>query len=74
MRLTSIGNEYVHFKGEMYLRLASRNLMPKAWEWEDLYHWSCSAIAPKDRRDFLANTAPSSFSNVDKANEAMTQF
>jgi len=72
MRITSIGNEYIDFKGEMYLRFVSGNLLPKVWE--DLHHWFCSAIAPKEWRYVLANTAPSSFSNVDKAYEGMTQF
>jgi len=72
MRLTSLGNEYVQFKGGMYLKFASGNLLPKAWE--DLYQGFGSAIDPKEWRDALANTAPSSFSNADKAKEGMTQF
>jgi hypothetical protein len=72
MRLSSIEDDCVEFKGEMYLKLTSGNLMPKVWG--DLYHWFGSAIAPKEWREGLASTAPSSFSSVDRAKEGITQF
>jgi len=59
MRLSSVGDDCVECKGEMYLQLASGNLMPKAWG--DMYHWFGLAIAPKEWREGLASTAPSYF-------------
>ena len=70
--LSSVDNEYIMFKGDLYLKLASGNLLPKIWE--DLYQWFGSAIAPKDWKDRLANTAPTTFSNGDVARESLTQF
>jgi len=70
--LSSVDSEYVMFKGVIYLKLKSGNLLPKIWE--DLYQWFGSAIAPKDWRDRLANTAPATFSNGDVARESLTQF
>ena len=72
MRLSSVEDDCVEFKGEIYLKLASGNLMPEVWG--DLYHWFGSAIAPKERREGLVATAPSSFSSVDRAKEGVTQF
>ena len=45
MTLSSVGDHCVEFKGEMYLKLTSGNLLPK--KWEDLYNWFGSAIAPR---------------------------
>ena len=70
--LSSVDSEYIMFKGVNYLKLKSGNLLPKIWE--DLYQWFGSAIAPKDWRDRLANTAPTAFSNEDEARESLTQF
>jgi len=56
----------------MYLKLASGNLLPKAWG--DLYQRFRSAIAAKEGRDVLAKAAPSSFSNVEKDKKGMTHF
>ena len=70
--LSSVDSEYITFKGVIYLKLKSGNLLPKIWE--DLYQWFGSAIAPKDWRDRLASTAPTSFSNGDLARESLTQF
>ena len=72
MILTSMSSEYVEFKGEIFVKLVSGNLLPKAWE--DLYQWFGSAIAPKEWIDGMANTTPSSFSNVERARERLTQF
>ena len=72
MRLATVGNNCVEFKGEVYLKLASGNLLPQAWG--DLYHWFASAIAPREWRERLASTAPSSFSSLDRAKEGLTQF
>ena len=33
--MTNVSGEYVEFKGELFLKLVSGNLLPKAWE--DLY-------------------------------------
>ena len=58
-----MGNENVGFEGDLYLKLASGNLLTKAWE-DMMYQWFGSwfgsAIAPK-RIDSLAKTALSSF-------------
>jgi len=54
------------------LKLASGNLLLKVWK--DLYKWFGSVIAPKEWRDSLAKTAHSILSNVDVANECLTQF
>ena len=70
--ITSMSSEYVKFKGGIFVKLVSGNLLPKAWE--DLYQWFGSAIAPKKWIDDMAKTTPSSFSNVDRAKERMTQF
>ena len=70
MTLSSVGDHCVEFRGEMYLKLMSRNLL----EWEDLYNWFGSAIAPRQWRQSLTSTAPSSFSGVDRAREGLTQF
>ena len=70
--LSSVDSEYIMFKGVIYLKLKSENLLPKIWE--DLYQWFVSAIAPKDWRDRLANTVPTTFSNGDVARESLTQF
>ena len=70
--LSSVDSEYIMFKGVIYLKLKSGNLLPKIWE--DLYQWFGSAIAPKDWRDRLASTAPTTFSNVDVARESLTQI
>ena len=72
MILTSMSSEYVEFKGEMFVKLVSGSPLPKAWE--DLYQWFGSAIAPKEWIDGMANTTPSSFSNVERARERLTQF
>ena len=69
--LSSVDSEYIMFKGVIYLKLKSGNLLPKIWE--DLYQWFGSAIAPKDWRDRLANTAPTTISNGDVARESLTQ-
>ena len=52
----------------------SDNLLPE--EWEYLYYWFGSAIAPKEWREALAlaRTAPMFSSNVDRVKEMMTQF
>jgi len=71
--LSSVDNEYIEFKGDIYLKLAGGNLLLKIWE--DLYQWFGSDIAPKKEwRDSLAKTVPSTFSNVDVAKECLTQF
>ena len=70
--LTSVDNEYVEFKGDVYLKLASGNVLLKVRE--DLYQWFGSDIAPKMGKDSLAKTAPSTFANVDVAKECLTQF
>ena len=72
MTLSSVGDDCVEFKGGVYLKLTSGNLLPK--EWEDLYKWFGSAMAPREWRQSLASTAPSSFSGVDRAREGVTQF
>ena len=72
MTLSSVGDNYVEFKGEMYLKFTSGNLLPK--EWEDLYNWFGSAIAPRQRKQSLTSMAPSSVSGVDRAREGLTQF
>ena len=72
MTLSSVGDDCVEFKGEMYLKLTSGNLLPK--EWEDLYKWFSPAMAPREWRQSLASTAPSYFSGVDRAREGLTQF
>ena len=72
IKLASMVDLYVEFRGEMYLKLSRGNLLPKRWE--DLHHWFGSAIAPKEWIDSLATTAPSSFSNVDRAKEDLIQF
>ena len=72
MTLPSMSSEYVEFKGGIFVKLVSGNLLPKAWE--DLYQWLGSVIGPKKCIDDMAKTAPSSFSNVDRAKERMTQF
>ena len=46
--LSSVGDDCVQFKGGGYLKLTSGNLLPK--EWEDLYNWFGSAIAPRQRK------------------------
>jgi len=70
--LSSVDSEYITLKGDLYLKLASENLLPKIWE--DLYQWFGSAIAPKELRDSLSSTAPSTFSNVGVAKESLTQL
>jgi len=70
--LSSVGDACVEFKGEMCLKLTSGNLLPRVWE--DLYTWFGLAMAPKEWRQGLASTAPSSFSGVDRAKEGLTQF
>ena len=72
MMLSSMCSEYVEFKGEIFVKLVSGNLLPKVWE--DLYHWFGSVIVPKKWIHDLAKTAPSSFSNVDMTRQRMTQF
>ena len=53
--LTSVDNEYIEFKGGIYLKLASGNIPPQVWE--DLYQWFGTDIAPKEGKDSLAKTA-----------------
>ena len=72
MILTSMSREYMEFKEEMFVKLVSGQLLPKAWE--DLHQWFGSAIAPNEWIDGMANIAPSSFSNVERARERLTQF
>ena len=72
MILTSMSSEYVEFKGEIFVKLVSGNLLPKAWE--DLYQWLGSVIGPKKCIDDMAKTAPPSFSNVDRAKINMVPF
>jgi len=67
-----VGDNCVEFKVGMYLKLTSGNLLPRAWE--DLYKWFGSAMVPKEWREGLASTALSSFSDVDRAKEELTQF
>ena len=54
--LTFMGSEYVEFKGGLFLKLVSGNLLPKAWE--NLYLWFGSAVAPKEWIDNIAQVAP----------------
>jgi len=72
MTVSSVGDNCIEFKGKMYLKLVSGNLLPK--EWEDHYNWFGSAIAPRKWKQSLASTAPSSFSGVDREREGLTQF
>ena len=72
MTVSSVGDNCLEFKGKMYLKLVSGNLLPK--EWEDHYNWFGSAIASRQCRQSLASTTPSSFSGVDRAREGLTQF
>ena len=37
IKLASMVDLYVEFRGEMYLKLSSGNLLPKRWK--DLYYW-----------------------------------
>ena len=46
MRLSSVRDDCVEFKGEMYLKLASGNLLPRVGD--DMYNWFGSAIVPKE--------------------------
>ena len=72
MVLSSVGDDCVEFKGEMYPKLMSGNLLLK--ESKDLYNWFGSAMTPKVWRESLASLAPSSFSGVDRAREGLSQF
>ena len=63
---------YMEFKGESYFVLSNGNLLPR--EWEDIYQWFAGGLALKDWKEYLAKTAPSVFTEKDKAKEGLTQW
>ena len=60
---------YKTFKDKRYFKLTNGNLLLEIWK--DVYKWYAERVDPKERRDALAETAPSTMLVLATAKEGV---